>query len=59
MAEMVRRWMWVFLRVEWEVVRKMREGQRPRRMDNGGGDPTYEEEGFELQEPTEGEYDAR
>jgi hypothetical protein len=59
MAEMVRRWMWVFLRVEWEVVRKMREGQRPRRMDNDGGDPTYEEEEFELQEPTEGEYDAR
>jgi hypothetical protein len=24
-AELVRRWMWVFVRVEWEVVRKMRK----------------------------------
>ena len=25
-AELVRRWMWVFLRVEWEVVRRIQEG---------------------------------
>ncbi|KAH8107244.1 EXS-domain-containing protein [Cristinia sonorae] len=30
MAELVRRWMWLFLRVEWEVV-KEREGNRSRR----------------------------
>ena len=25
-AEMVRRWLWVFIRVEWEVIRKVQEG---------------------------------
>ncbi|KAJ7178348.1 EXS family-domain-containing protein [Mycena crocata] len=28
MAEVVRRWMWVFLRVEWEVIKKMNHGSR-------------------------------
>jgi hypothetical protein len=28
MAEIVRRWMWVFIRVEWEVVRNNLEGTR-------------------------------
>ncbi|CAK5281716.1 unnamed protein product [Mycena citricolor] len=28
MAEVIRRWMWVFLRVEWEVVKKGQEGAR-------------------------------
>ncbi|EGO25437.1 hypothetical protein SERLADRAFT_448412 [Serpula lacrymans var. lacrymans S7.9] len=28
MAELVRRWMWVFVRVEWEAVKKSREGRR-------------------------------
>lgn len=55
MAEMVRRWMWVFVRVEWEVVKKTREGRRGRPM----GDwheherihASYEGEEFELLEP--------
>jgi hypothetical protein len=25
-AEIVRRWLWVFIRVEWEVIKKMQEG---------------------------------
>jgi EXS family len=33
-AEVVRRWMWVFVRVEWELVRQAREG-RPQRMSTG------------------------
>ncbi|KAI6110584.1 EXS-domain-containing protein [Pisolithus croceorrhizus] len=28
-AEVLRRWMWVFLRIEWEVVRKGRDKERP------------------------------
>lgn len=28
MAEVIRRWMWVFLRVEWEIIKK--SGQPPR-----------------------------
>lgn len=28
-AELVRRWLWVFLRVEWEVIKKAREGGVP------------------------------
>ncbi|KAJ7091226.1 EXS family-domain-containing protein [Mycena epipterygia] len=28
MAEVARRWMWVFLRVEWEVIKKMQHGPR-------------------------------
>jgi len=51
-AEMVRRWMWVFVRVEWEVVKTSGEGQRARRMSNGGG-LRYEEEEFELLAPAE------
>jgi hypothetical protein len=27
MAELIRRWMWVFIRVEWEVVRKLQVGE--------------------------------
>jgi len=54
---MVRRWMWVFIRVEWEVVRKMRDAQRPRRTDSDSGDPVEEEELHELL-PAEGEYDV-
>ena len=29
-AELVRRWMWVFLRVEWEIVKGEREELRAR-----------------------------
>lgn len=25
-AEIVRRWLWVFIRVEWEVIKKVQEG---------------------------------
>jgi hypothetical protein len=25
-AEIVRRWLWVFLRVEWEVIKKLHDG---------------------------------
>jgi hypothetical protein len=53
MAEMVRRWMWVFVRVEWEVVKMMREGPRTRRADNVHEDRGYEEEEFELLTPAE------
>ena len=52
MAEMVRRWMWVFVRVEWEVVKKMTE---ERRVGHGTGS---EEEEFELLPPQSG-YDVR
>ncbi|KAF8210444.1 EXS family-domain-containing protein [Mycena galopus ATCC 62051] len=31
MAEVVRRWMWVFLRVEWEVIKKSTSAKTPRR----------------------------
>lgn len=56
MAEMLRRWMWVFVRVEWEVVKKMQEGRGVRLMDHGNesldreGD--YGEEAFELLTPS-------
>ena len=42
LAEIVRRWLWVFVRVEWELVRK---GETP----SGGGvreDPALEAEDF-------------
>jgi hypothetical protein len=29
-AELVRRWMWVFLRVEWEIVKEKEENLRAR-----------------------------
>ncbi|KAJ7497455.1 EXS family-domain-containing protein [Mycena latifolia] len=41
MAEVVRRWMWVFARVEWEVIKKAQHG--PRRdilLDDFSGDET-------------------
>jgi hypothetical protein len=51
MAEMVRRWMWVFLRVEWEVVR-MTDGRQIRSMSDENR-LRYEEEEFELLAPAE------
>lgn len=30
-AEIFRRWMWLFVRVEWEVIKKAREGRSPGR----------------------------
>lgn len=55
MAELVRRWMWVFLRVEWEVVRKTWESGRTVRIGSGheGGGFGHEEENYELLPPTE------
>lgn len=46
MAEILRRWMWVFVRVEWEVVKKTREGRRAAR--RGNSYSGYEGEEFEL-----------
>ncbi|KAG6873406.1 hypothetical protein C0995_015831 [Termitomyces sp. Mi166 len=34
MAELFRRWMWVFIRVEWEMVKKGREGHTKLRTDD-------------------------
>lgn len=47
-AEVVRRWMWVFVRVEWEVIKKMqtREGRRLTRVDG-----EYDGEEYELPTP--------
>src|SRR5438477_5088463 len=41
-AELVRRWMWVFLRVEWEVVRRIQDGEQIEPVGN------YDAEEFEL-----------
>ncbi|KAA1474027.1 EXS-domain-containing protein [Dentipellis sp. KUC8613] len=45
-AELVRRWLWVFVRVEWEVVRRAREGARREDIDEmdgiDGADERYE-----------------
>ncbi|KXN91012.1 hypothetical protein AN958_03079 [Leucoagaricus sp. SymC.cos] len=51
-AEIVRRWLWVFLRVEWEVIKKLHDGNPKGRPDDfnfsSGGDyemvPTTPEE---------------
>ncbi|KAJ7901994.1 EXS family-domain-containing protein [Mycena olivaceomarginata] len=45
MAEVGRRWMWVFLRVEWEVIKKMQYGGSRREvlMDDFSGDETESE----------------
>ena len=32
-AEIVRRWLWVFIRVEWEVIKKMQEGSNGRALE--------------------------
>ncbi|KAH7888483.1 EXS family-domain-containing protein [Phlebopus sp. FC_14] len=51
MAEVLRRWMWVFIRVEWEVVKKGRDAQRT--ISNGITDadielvPSYNKDGIE------------
>lgn len=39
-AELFRRWMWVFVRVEWEMVRKGRDGHLKVQLD--GDDAEYE-----------------
>ena len=47
-AEVVRRWMWVFVRVEWEVVKNMqtRVGRKPIRIEG-----EYDGEEYELHTP--------
>ncbi|KAF8904444.1 EXS family-domain-containing protein [Gymnopilus junonius] len=37
-AELVRRWLWVFVRVEWEVIKKAREGVPTITLDERSGD---------------------
>jgi hypothetical protein len=44
-AELVRRWLWVFIRVEWEVVKKVQEQERvpPTQLeDRSGNESDYE-----------------
>lgn len=53
MAEMVRRWMWVFLRVEWEVVKKGGRGAMVGTDVEFDEDGDYDEEAFELVRPTD------
>ncbi|KAF8894014.1 EXS family-domain-containing protein [Infundibulicybe gibba] len=51
MAELVRRWMWVFVRVEWEVIKKAREGF----LGVQTSDPVVQHESnYELDSPTNG-----
>jgi EXS family len=59
MAEMVRRWLWVFVRVEWEVVKTTSKGRSSQTMGNENGHG-YEEEEYELQaDPEDAGYDTR
>jgi len=44
-AEVLRRWLWVFLRIEWEVVRKLQEDSQPLHLDQDGRD---ESDSFEM-----------
>ena len=37
LAEVLRRWMWVFIRVEWEIVKQRMEGSSRSRSPPGGG----------------------
>ncbi|KAG6880205.1 hypothetical protein C0992_003869 [Termitomyces sp. T32_za158] len=41
-AELFRRWMWVFIRVEWEMVKKERESPTKLRTDSDSSTFTYE-----------------
>ena len=41
-AEVVRRWMWVFVRVEWEVVKNMQVNRRLIRVEGEYGGEEYE-----------------
>ena len=59
LAEVVRRWMWVFLRVEWETVRA--DVREPRTRSPPPGErrdtlrePIFEHEEFEMVAPSEG-----
>ena len=36
-AEIVRRWVWVFIRVEWEIVKRVQEGGGHAEVANGSG----------------------
>ena len=39
MGELIRRWIWVFIRVEWEMIKK---GQGHTKLANDGDEPEYE-----------------
>lgn len=41
-AEIVRRWLWVFLRVEWEVIKKAQDGHSKSRPDDLNMENEYE-----------------
>lgn len=41
-AEIVRRWMWVFIRVEWELIKKGREGPGVQLNEYSGDEADYE-----------------
>jgi len=57
-AEVVRRWMWVFVRVEWELVRRTREGE-PLRMGMSVEDlPGVDENTYEMVFETRDDRDA-
>ena len=51
-AEVVRRWMWVFVRVEWEVVKNM-QTKEDRRLIRVEGE--YDGEEYELRSPSDGD----
>lgn len=46
-AELVRRWIWVFIRVEWEIVRRAQDGAKRLEVANENGLDT-DHESFEL-----------
>ncbi|EKM80664.1 hypothetical protein AGABI1DRAFT_119253 [Agaricus bisporus var. burnettii JB137-S8] len=41
-AEILRRWLWVFLRVEWELIKGAQNGTSKGRANSNGADPQYE-----------------
>lgn len=59
MAEMLRRWMWVFLRVEWEVVKKGGRGAMAGANAEVDMEGEYDEEAFELVGSDVNDFDER
>ena len=46
-AELVRRWVWVYIRVEWEIVRRTQDSAKPTEVPGESGADT-DAESFEL-----------
>ena len=46
-AELVRRWVWVFIRVEWEIVKRIQDGAKHPEVSSENGVDT-DHESFEL-----------